>query len=127
LIVGDGELRPALEARANELGLAGRVRFLGWRGDPAIVYAAPAIFVLTSRNEGTPVALIEAMAAGVASVSTDVGGVRDVVTGPEVGARAPFGAVKMLVDAVRRFAETPALRKSVGAAARNAVRSRFAV
>jgi len=127
LIVGDGELRRSLAAHAEALGVGAHTRFLGWRGDLETIYGATDVFVLTSRNEGTPVALIEAMASGVASVSTDVGGVRDVITGPEVGALAPFGDVKMLVDAVRRFAETPALRKSVGAAARNAVRSRFAV
>ena len=65
LVVGDGELRAALEARAAELGLKD-VRFLGWRGDLDVVYGATDVFVLTSRNEGTPVALIEAMASGVA-------------------------------------------------------------
>src|SRR5439155_21468144 len=79
LIVGDGELRASLEARATQLGLESCVGFLGWRGDLETIYGATDIFVLTSRNEGTPVALIEAMAAGTASVSTDVGGVSDVV------------------------------------------------
>jgi glycosyltransferase involved in cell wall biosynthesis len=125
LIVGDGELRPALEARANELGLAGRVRFLGWRGDLDIVYAATDIFVLTSRNEGTPVALIEAMAAGVASVSTDVGGVRDVVTGPELGSLVPFGDADALASAVLALADAPARRSESGRAARTSGRDRF--
>jgi glycosyltransferase involved in cell wall biosynthesis len=125
LFVGAGELRPALEARANELGLAGRVRFLGWRGDLDIVYAATDIFVLTSRNEGTPVALIEAMAAGVASVSTDVGGVRDVVTGPELGSLVPFGDADALASAVLALADAPARRSEIGRAARTSVRDRF--
>jgi len=125
LIVGDGELRSALEARAGELGLAGRVRFLGWRGDLDIVYGASDIFVLTSRNEGTPVALIEAMAAGVASVSTDVGGVRDVVTGPELGSLVPFGDADALARAVLALADAPARRSEIGRAARTSVRDRF--
>ncbi|MBW8867552.1 MAG: glycosyltransferase [Acidobacteria bacterium] len=125
LIVGDGELRPALEARAAELGLTGRVRFLGWRGDLDTVYGASDIFVLTSRNEGTPVALIEAMAAGVAAVSTDVGGVRDVVTGPELGSLVPFGDAEALARAVLALADAPARRSEIGQAARASVRERF--
>ena len=125
LIVGDGELRPALEARVSELGLAGRVRFLGWRGDLGTIYGASDIFVLTSRNEGTPVALIEAMAAGVASVSTDVGGVRDVVTGPELGSLVPFGDADALAGAVLALADAPARRSAIGQAARRSVRDRF--
>ena len=125
LVVGDGELRPALDARVSELGLARRVRFLGWRGDLDTVYGASDIFVLTSRNEGTPVALIEAMAAGVASVSTDVGGVRDVVTGPELGSLVPFGDADALVRAVLALADAPARRAEIGRAARTSVRGRF--
>jgi glycosyltransferase involved in cell wall biosynthesis len=125
LIVGDGELRPALDARAAELGLAERVRFLGWRGDLDTVYGATDIFVLTSRNEGTPVALIEAMAAGVASVSTDVGGVRDVVTGSDLGSLVPFGDADALARAVLALADAPARRAEIGRAARMSVRDRF--
>lgn len=125
LIVGDGELRSALDARVSELGLARRVRFLGWRGDLDAVYGASDIFVLTSRNEGTPVALIEAMAAAVASVSTDVGGVRDVVTGPDVGSLVPFGDADALVRAVLALADAPARRAEIGRAARTSVRHRF--
>ncbi len=80
LIVGDGELRADLERRVEELGLRGAVRFLGWRADIDTLYADIDVVALTSRNEGSPVALIEAMAAGVPVVSTEVGGVADVVT-----------------------------------------------
>jgi len=123
LIVGDGELRPALEAQARALGIP--VRFLGWRGDLPTIYGASDIFVLTSRNEGTPVALIEAMAAGVASVSTDVGGVRDVITGPQVGTLVPFGDAEALAEGVRAFVDHPDRRVSVYLAARESVRERF--
>lgn len=125
LIVGDGELRPALEARAAELGIANRTRFLGWRGDLQTIYGATDVFVLTSRNEGTPVALIEAMAAGVSSVSTDVGGVRDVITGPDVGCLVPFGNPAALADAVWSLANDSARRDEVGIAARASVRERY--
>jgi glycosyltransferase involved in cell wall biosynthesis len=125
LIVGDGELRRELETRAAELGLESRVRFLGWRGDLETVYGATDIFVLTSRNEGTPVALIEAMAAGVASVSTDVGGVRDVVTAPGLGSLVPFGDAAALAGAVSALADAPERRAEIGLAGRASVRERF--
>ena len=70
---------PRSSGRSRQLGLAGAVRFLGWRADLDRLYADLDVVALTSRNEGSPVALIEAMAAGVAVVSTDVGGVADVV------------------------------------------------
>jgi glycosyltransferase involved in cell wall biosynthesis len=127
LIAGDGELRGELEARAKAFGISSSVQFLGWRGDLDQVYGATDVFVLTSRNEGTPVALIEAMASGVASVSTDVGGVRDVITEPALGALVPFGDADGLADAVMRFAESPVLRQHTGEAARRAVCSRFDV
>ena len=58
LLVGDGELRRQLEEQSARLGIASRTRFLGWRGDLPTIYGATDVFVLTSRNEGTPVALI---------------------------------------------------------------------
>src|SRR5690606_29690269 len=65
VVAGDGELRPELEQAAQALGIADRVRLLGWRRDLPVVYGATDVFLLTSRNEGTPVALIEAMASAV--------------------------------------------------------------
>lgn len=125
LIVGDGELRQDLKAQSRRLGIEGRIRFLGWRGDLETIYGATDLFVLTSRNEGTPVALIEAMAAGVASVSTDVGGVRDVITGPQQGSLVPFGDAGALADAVSSLADAPDRREETGRAARASVRGRF--
>lgn len=102
LIVGDGERRGELEALARQLGLGEAVRFVGWRRDLEVVYAATSVCVLTSRNEGTPVALIEALAAGVPVVSTAVGGVRDVVNDPALGDTAADGAADALADGVIR-------------------------
>ena len=65
LIVGDGERRQALERQVDALGLRPSTHFLGWRADLDRLYADLDVVVLTSRNEGSPVALIEAMAAGV--------------------------------------------------------------
>lgn len=124
LIAGDGELRADLESHAAALGIAGQVRFLGWRRDLATIYGATDVFLLTSRNEGTPVALIEAMASGVPGVSTDVGGVKDVIDSPEVGVLAPFGDVAALAAGVTRLLDSGA---ATGARARDRVTERFGI
>lgn len=79
VIIGDGHLRGRLEARARELGLDGDVEFLGTRNDPENFYPALDILALTSRNEGTPLTLIEAMANSRAVIATAVGGVVDLL------------------------------------------------
>ena len=88
VVVGDGELREALERQAKELGLSEHVRFLGWRRDLDAIYADLDCLVLSSDNEGTPVSVIEALAAGVPVVATAVGGVPDLIRpfmgGPQV-------------------------------------------
>lgn len=78
-IAGDGEDRAELVRESETLGIADRVSFLGWQRDMAAVYAACDVVALTSHNEGTPVALIEAIAAGCRAVSTNVGGVATIV------------------------------------------------
>ncbi len=127
LVAGDGEFRPALEAQASSLGIAGHVRFLGWRRDLTTIYGASDVFLLTSRNEGTPVALIEAMATGVPGVSTNVGGVKDVINSPDVGVLAPFGNAAALADGVNRLLADRALRTRMGALARQRVVDRFGI
>jgi glycosyltransferase involved in cell wall biosynthesis len=109
----------------RQLRLEENTRFLGWRRDLETVYGASDIFLLTSRNEGTPVALIEAMAAGVASVSTDVGGVRDVITSLDVGVVAPFGDIEALAAAIEALAADPEGRRSMASRGRESVRHRF--
>jgi glycosyltransferase involved in cell wall biosynthesis len=80
LIVGDGELRKDLEKMTAELTLKDRVVFTGWIKDLRTLYADLDVLAVTSNNEGTPVAVIEAMAAGVAVIATDVGGVRELIS-----------------------------------------------
>lgn len=125
LMAGDGELRGDVEAYAAELGIADRLRLLGWRKDLATIYAATDVFLLTSRNEGTPVALIEAMASGTPGVSTDVGGVTDVIGGPDAGRTAPFGDAAGLARAIEDLLRDPALRAATGARARARVLERY--
>ena len=80
LIVGDGELRRDLEEMTRDLALMGRVIFTGWIKDLKSFYADLDVLALTSNNEGTPVAAIEAMAAGVPVIATDVGGVVELIS-----------------------------------------------
>ncbi|HYT05036.1 MAG TPA: glycosyltransferase [Gemmatimonadales bacterium] len=82
-VVGDGTERCCLERLAAGLGLSGRVAFHGNVDDAARLFPAFDVFVLSSRTEGTPIVLFEAMAAGVPVVATAVGGVPDVVSGTE--------------------------------------------
>ncbi len=92
---------------------------------PDRIYAATDVFLLTSANEGTPVALIEAMASGVAGVSTDVGGVGDVISSESVGLLAPAGNVEGLARAVATLLADPSRRAAIGAAGRASVLSRY--
>ena len=125
LMAGDGELRAEIESYAAELHISNRLRLLGWRKDLSTIYAATDVFVLTSRNEGTPVALIEAMAAGVPGVSTDVGGVSDVIGGLDAGRTVPFGDAAGLAGAIDELLSDPALRAAIGARARSRVLDRY--
>jgi glycosyltransferase involved in cell wall biosynthesis len=125
-IVGDGELRPELERLAAELGIAGDVWFAGYRADMVATAAASDLAVLSSDNEGTPVSLIEAGAAATAAVSTDIGGVADVVT-PETGLLVAAGDHDRLGEAIARLASDPHKRREMGERAREHVRARFSV
>lgn len=77
LVVGDGELRGSLELLADELGIKPFVIFTGWLQETADIYADINLNVLVSKNEGTPVTLIEGLANGVPILTTDVGGISD--------------------------------------------------
>jgi len=123
-VVGDGELRPALERRARELGIGDAVSFLGYRTSLEEVYAGTNLAVLTSANEGTPVALIEASAAAVPAVATRVGGVSDVVS-PATGVLVDAHDVAGFARALVLLASDPGRRRTLGQHARGHVLSRY--
>ena len=125
LIVGDGECRAELEQLTTSLGVGGRVYFAGWQTNLADVYGAMDIVALSSRNEGTPVALIEASAAGRAIVSTAVGGVADVVRADQTALLVPDDDEDALAAAMGRLFTDRALRERLGAAARQESAGRF--
>lgn len=121
LIVGDGELRTSLEEQSAALGLTDAVRFLGWRADIDRLYADLDVVALTSRNEGSPVALIEAMAAGVPVVSTDVGGVADLVEHGVSGLLAPMDDAAGIAGHILTLLGDPAMRHAMGVHGRTKV------
>jgi glycosyltransferase involved in cell wall biosynthesis len=126
LIVGDGERRAELEAQARALGLEDRTHFLGWRRDMRAVYADLDVVVLSSLNEGSPVAIIEAMAAGRPVVSTDVGGVAEVVSAGQSGLLVERRNPAALAEAVASVLGDPAEAERLGAAGRAAVYPKYA-
>lgn len=107
MIIGDGELRGPLEAQVETLGLREAVIFTGWIKDLVPVYSDLDAVVISSLNEGTPVSLIEAMAAGCPVVSTAVGGVPDLLEGGKLGALVPSEDATALADAMLRVVEHP--------------------
>ncbi len=121
LVVGDGELRVGLEDRARALGLDGRIYFLGWRGDLPGLYADLDLVALTSANEGLPVSLIEAMAAGLPVVATRVGGVPDLVEDGVTGLLVPPKDPGALAEAMVRLLSDPNRRQAMGDAGRERV------
>ena len=112
-IIGDGRERPASAALAMELGVAGRITWHGTLADAGRLYKAFDAFVLSSRTEGTPIALFEAMSAGVPVVATSVGGVPDVVAQGAVALLVPSEDSAAIAAAVESIRQDPP-----GAAAR---------
>ncbi|MBI3616112.1 MAG: glycosyltransferase [Candidatus Omnitrophica bacterium] len=140
LLVGDGELRPSLESAVNQMNLLPHVQFLGWQTDLPSVYRSFHILCITSKNEGTPVAVLEAMAAARPVVATDVGGVRDLLGRPkrlestgtnggfeicERGILVPSEDAQTLSEALQFLMTHPEVGLQMGAAGREFVRHSF--
>jgi glycosyltransferase involved in cell wall biosynthesis len=125
LVVGDGERRAGLETMTQQLGLANDVRFLGWRRDLDRVYADMDVVALSSRNEGSPVVLIEALAAARPIVATAVGGVPEVVLHEETGLTVAPGDPAALGEAMLRLLRDRSLAERLGQAGRRHVYPRY--
>jgi len=124
VIVGDGPERAALQAEAQSLGIAGHVRFTGHIDDPAPLYAGFDVFALSSDTEQMPLSVIEAMAAGLPVVATDVGDVRSMLSAEN----APFVGRLSETDLARSLAalvQAPDLRARIGAENRAKARAEF--
>src|SRR5207302_5261151 len=118
LIVGDGELREQLQCSPQAEGLGDRLIWAGFRRDMPDVYFASDVVVQTSDNEGTPVALIEAQAAGVPVVGTAVGGVPSIVVPGETGCLAPAEDEAALAGTIRSLLTEPATAAALAARGR---------
>lgn len=116
VLVGDGELRGELERQVTERGLLERVRFTGWRSDLAEVYSALDLVVCCSLNEGTPVSVIEASAAGRPVIGTRVGGMPSVIEDGVTGVLVRPGDPTDLAAAITRVLTDPHLARDLGRA-----------
>lgn len=118
VVVGDGPLRAELEALAARLGIAPRVRFLGDRSDVHRLLPGLDAFVLSSRSEGYSMALLEASAAGLPIVATDVGGNGEIVAHGRTGLLVPAGDPAALAGALQAVLADPAAARAMGQAGR---------
>lgn len=133
VMVGDGELRATCEEQIRVKGLSDKVRISGWRRDMASLYASLDFLVLTSINEGTPLALLEAMASARPFIATDVGGIRDLMVGTAVeengwerfenGILVPRNA-GLIARAIDYLIARPELCYAMGVVGREFVKSR---
>jgi glycosyltransferase involved in cell wall biosynthesis len=123
--IGDGREQPHVEQQIDALGVRDRVEMLGERHDVADLLAAADVFVLASRSEGAPLSILEAMAAGLPVVASDVGGVAELVADGETGLLVPPGDPAALAAALARVLDDRGLRGRMGAAGRARARDRF--
>jgi len=125
IIIGDGELRQELENYAKELGIEDIIEFRGWVKDVAEIYRDLDIVVLTSLNEGTPVSIIEAMAAARPVVATEVGGVRDIMQDAKSGYLVESGDHEGFTERLADLVKDREKRVRFGECGRGLARERF--
>jgi glycosyltransferase involved in cell wall biosynthesis len=127
-IAGNGEVEK-YRAQAARLGLGDRVTFAGWVDERAArrLLAEADVFVLPSRNEGLPMAILEAMAYGLPVVATPVGSVADAVVPGKTGLLVPPGDPGALAEALQALIERPSWRQDLGAEARSRYETQFEI
>lgn len=126
-IAGDGPLLPELQSKVKKMKLDERIHFLGYQDDIADFLSKIDIFVLSSHYEGFGLVLVEAMAAGLPIVATDVGGVREVVSDGETGIIVPPGSISELCLGIEYFIQNPNLAYEYGQKGRVRSNAKFSV
>lgn len=130
LIIGDGELKSSLIEEANKMqmkveGKKASITFTSWIKDIDEAIAGLDIIVMTSKNEGTPVSLIEAQAGNKAVVTTDVGGIKDIILPNESGFISPSDNEPLMTANLLRIIDNNQLRKTMGDSGSKFVKNRF--
>ncbi|HEQ98436.1 MAG TPA: glycosyltransferase family 1 protein [candidate division Zixibacteria bacterium] len=125
LLAGDGPLKLELERKADDMRLAGDVKFVGFRNDMIDFLGALDIFVMTSYHEGIPVVLLEAMALGRPTVATAVGGIREVIEAGKSGILTKPSDHIEFAETCQRLLQDVELRRSLGEGAKERIRSAF--
>ena len=125
VVVGDGPLREELEVLADRLGVARNVRFLGYRSDARSIMAGLDVLVVPSSTEGSPLVVLEGMAAGLPIVASDVGGIPDQVRDGREGFLVPPNDPARLGDAILALLRDPHRARALGEAARRRAASEF--
>ena len=126
-LVGDGPDREHLERYAHELGVMKRCLFLGYQDDVGPFYSAIDALLLPSANEGTPVSVIESLAAQRPAVATRVGGTPDVIRDGIDGFLVEVGDAEAVADRLAELAADPERRSQMGAEGRARVLGRYGV
>jgi glycosyltransferase involved in cell wall biosynthesis len=126
VIAGDGEQRAFLQSRAQELGVAAQVAWLGAQPDARTCLALADAFAMSSESEGVPMALLEAMSAGLPCIATDVGGIGQVLAGGN-GLLCPRKDPPALAAAMRRVVEDPAFAQRLGRTGAASIAARYSV
>jgi len=127
LVLGDGPERSGIEARIAELGLADRVRMLGFRSDVADCLAATDVSVLTSDYEGVSNSLMESMSAGVAVVSTHYPSAEELISDGHDGLLVPRGDARTLADRLCKLLGDPTERERLGRNGQRTIEQRYGV
>jgi glycosyltransferase involved in cell wall biosynthesis len=125
IIVGDGPLASALKQLSNDLGIASQVRFVGEASNVWPHLQRASLFVMSSRNEGLPMSLLEAMSVGLPSVVTDVGGMAEAVKLTRAGLIVPVANEHAFAEAIIQLAKTPHVLYTMGKAASSGYREHF--
>ncbi len=121
IIVGDGDLRPQMEDYAVKLGISNAVFWLGFSHEIPRFLAALDIYIQSSVNEGLPLSVLEAMAAGKPVIATNVGGINEVITNEKTGLLIPPESSSAIISAIIYLLENPDIRHRIGQAARSHV------